>query len=559
VSWPFSSTGHRLENLSTDKIPDQEWLTNVGGAWFTDVMTQTMHYLAEARGALAQAAHGLSWSAAHGAHDLHSRDGFGDSPIPFGLDGLPESRGSHSSAVAALVSLTDPQLIESTMLIEEISRELDLLKARFAAEVAWRSRSELGNAGLAAMEGHVSPESLLRSLTRSSFQDAARRIRVGTVLADSEADAGLAAGVPADVDSSGFGGAGPFAAIVSGMLSGDLGVEGADRVIRVLAPVADSVAPDVLRQATSTLAMEGATCNVDELGAMARGVRDTLDRLGVADRERHLRAQRSLRKSAVIEGLRRVTLVLDPESDAILTGAIEAAMSPRLGGPRFVDSADQDRAAGLVDDPRTNEQMALDVLVDLVRVGVDRDDGAILGSSKPALRVTISLDDLTRAVDAFGHEHPDTDTGVAWLEGSTEPLSAATARRLLCDAGALPIVLGGGSELLDLGRTRRLFTAAQRVALANRDGGCRWPECDRPPAWCEAHHINPYSTGGKTDLSNGVLLCRRHHLLLHNNGWRIDQAPSPGELLLIPPGTVDPARQPRPMPTKLPRRLKPAG
>ncbi|MDQ1581566.1 MAG: hypothetical protein QOD05_2341, partial [Microbacteriaceae bacterium] len=272
VSWPFSSTGHRLADLSTDKIPDQEWLTNVGGAWFTGVMTQTMHYLVEARGALARAAHGLCMGAdVQGTRDLRG---------PSGLDGFPGPRHPHSSAVAALASLTDPQLLESTVLIEEISRELDLLKARFAAEVAWRSRSELGNAGLAAMEGHVSPESLLRSLTRSSFQDAARRIRVGTVLADSEADAGLVAGVPADVDSSGFGGAGPFAAIASGMLSGDLGVEGADRVIRVLAPVADSVAPDVFRQATSTLATEGASCNVDELGAMARGVRDTLDRLG---------------------------------------------------------------------------------------------------------------------------------------------------------------------------------------------------------------------------------------------------------------------------------------
>ncbi|HEV7566067.1 MAG TPA: DUF222 domain-containing protein, partial [Microbacteriaceae bacterium] len=319
-------------------------------------MTQTMHYLAEARGALAQAAHGLRWSTACSSHGLDASDPHDPQcPYPLDLSVVRGSQGPCVSADAALASLTDPQLLESTVLIEEISRELDLFKARFAAEVAWRSRSELGNAGLAAMEGHVSPESLLRSLTRSSFQDAARRIRVGTVLAESEAGAGLAAGVdaaaggPADAAASGFGGAGPFAAIVSGMLSGDLGVEGADRVIRALSPVADTVAPDVLRQATSTLAMEGATCNVDELAALARGVRDTLDKLGVADRERHLREQRSLRKSAVIDGLRRVTLVLDPESDAILTGAIEAAMSPRLGGPRFVDPADQDRAAGLAD------------------------------------------------------------------------------------------------------------------------------------------------------------------------------------------------------------------
>jgi hypothetical protein len=479
--------------------------------------------------------------------------------------------GSHTAADAALATHTNAQLLESTVLVEEISRELDVLKARFAAEIAWRSRPELGNAGLAAMEGHVNPGSLLRSLTRSSFQDAARRIRVGTVLADAEASAGAGSGggaeaaggsgggsgdAGAEADDASLVGAGPFDAIASALLGGDLGVEGADRVIRALAPVAGSVEPDVLRQATSTLAVEGATCNADELGTMARGVRDTLDRLGVADRERHLREQRSLRKSAVIDGLRRVTLVLDPESDVILTGAIEAAMSPRLGGPRFVDPQDQDRAARMVDDPRSNEQMALDVLIDLVRIGVDRDDGTILGSNKPALRVTIPFADLTRAVDILGHEHPETDTGVAWLEGSSEPLSAATARRLLCDTGALPIILGGAGEPLDLGRTRRLFTGAQRVALANRDGGCRWPGCDRPPSWCEAHHTNPYSTGGTTNLTNGVLLCRRHHLLLHNNGWRIEHAPKPGELQLVPPASVDPTRKPRPMPTKLPRWLK---
>jgi hypothetical protein len=202
--------------------------------------------------------------------------------------------------------------------------------------------------------------------------------------------------------------------------------------------------------------------------------------------------------------------------------------------------------------------MALDVLIDLVRIGVDRDDGTILGTVKPALRVTITLDDLTRAIDTAGHEHPDGDTGVAWLEGGSEPLPAATARRILCDTGALPIILGGTSEPLDLGRTRRLFTSAQRVALANRDGGCRWPGCDRPPSWCEAHHTNPYSTAGTTDIANGVLLCRRHHLLLHNNGWRIKHTPNPGQLHLIPPASIDPTQRPRPMPTKLPHWLQPS-
>jgi hypothetical protein len=211
-------------------------------------MTQTMQYLAEARGALGRAAHSL-----RNAEGVH-RD-----------SGAHAAQPPREPTDAALAAFTDSQLLGSTVLIEEISRELDVFKAVFAGEVAWRSRPELGNAGLAAMEGHLNPESLLRSLTRSSFHDAARRIRVGTLLAESEASTGAGvdavAGAPADAASSGFAGVGPFDAIASAVLGGEIGVEGADRVIRALAPVADSIAPDVLRQATSRLAMEGATCN----------------------------------------------------------------------------------------------------------------------------------------------------------------------------------------------------------------------------------------------------------------------------------------------------------
>ena len=108
-----------------------------------------------------------------------------------------------------------------------------------------------------------------------------------------------------------------------------------------------------------------------------------------------------------------------------------------------------------------------------------------------------------------------------------------------------------------LGRETRLYTRRQRVALAARDGGCRFPGCDRPPSWTEAHHIIPWSEGGATDLSHGVLLCRHHHLLLHNNDWRFERrrgepgGPA-GELVLIPPPTIDPERRPIPAPSKSP-------
>lgn len=439
----------------------------------------------------------------------------------------------------AVASLTDDALLSALGHLEQLTREIDIAAARYSSEVARRSRRELGNAGLAARHGHLTAAGLLKSITRGTMQESFRRIRVGEMLTDAAA-AGDA------------GGDAPLGRIASAVLDGRLGLAGADQVIRALSPVVDQVDPHQLREATAVLAVESGSRDADDIGVMARGVRDTLDRVGVIDRERQLRAQRSLRRGSVVDGLRRVSLTLDPESDAIIMGAIDHAMSPRLGGPRFTRPEEVRRADSMIDDPRTNDQLALDTLTDLVRIGVDRDDGTILGATRPAVRVTISHEDLTRAVDRLGVEHPDDDTGIGWLEGSTEPISAATARRILCDVGALPVVLGGRSEPLDVGRPRRLFTGPQRVALAIRDGGCRFPGCDRPPSWTEAHHITPYSRGGPTDLRNGVLLCRRHHLLVHDHGWEIRSGHSPGELLLVPPTAVDGERTPRPMPSKLP-------
>lgn len=460
---------------------------------------------------------------------------------PCGSTLAPDWAAPTDDEVAAL---SDTALLAAVSDLEEASRQLDVAKARYSSEVSRRSRRELGNAGLAARQGFVNAESLLRSVTRTGLREASRRIRVGELLTDAAAAAEL--GVAA-----------PLSRVATAVLDGRLGLDGADQVIRALTPIVGEVDKEQLALATSTLAAEAASHDADEMGTMARGVRDTLDRIGVIDRERHLRDQRALRRGPVIDGLRRVSLVLDPENDALIMGAIDHAMSPRLGGPRFTHTDDKERADQLIADPRTNEQLALDTLASLVRIGVDRDDGAVLGSMKPAVRVTISLDDLTRAVDSHGVEHPETDTGVAWLEGSSEPVSAATARRYLCDVGALPVVLSGCGEPLDLGRPRRLFSGPQRVALATRDGGCRFSGCDRPPSWCEAHHIDPYGKGGRTDVGNGVLLCRRHHLLLHDHGWQIVRGRDPGQLLLIPPASVDPERVPWAMPSKLPRWLRP--
>jgi len=121
------------------------------------------------------------------------------------------------------------------------------------------------------------------------------------------------------------------------------------------------------------------------------------------------------------------------------------------------------------------------------------------GGDRPRILLTLTLDTLIEGI------------GTATLLGSGQPITAATARHLACDAGIIPTVLDGPSQPLDLGRTQRLFTGALRHALILRDQGCAFPGCDRHPNDCDAHHLTPWWAGGETTLTNGVLLCQPHH------------------------------------------------
>ena len=110
--------------------------------------------------------------------------------------------------------------------------------------------------------------------------------------------------------------------------------------------------------------------------------------------------------------------------------------------------------------------------------------------------------------------------GTATL-GSGVPVTAETARRLACDATLIPAVLGGAGEPLDLGRAARLVSTAQRRALVLRDHGCRFPGCDRPLQWTDAHHLVPWANDDPTNLDNLVSLCRWHHSAVHEGGWTL--------------------------------------
>ena len=139
----------------------------------------------------------------------------------------------------------------------------------------------------------------------------------------------------------------------------------------------------------------------------------------------------------------------------------------------------------------------------------DEPGNARLSKGAGTLVVTISHDELMKGV------------GAARIDGISEPMSVSAARRLTCNAGILPLVLGATSQPLDLGRSQRLFSVGQRRAIGERDRGCVTPGCDAPPGWTEVHHIIPWSRGGPTDYKNGVLLCAFHHHQVHLEMLRV--------------------------------------
>ena len=414
------------------------------------------------------------------------------------------------SSMDAAGTLPDDELLAAVGALERASRGIDSARSVAAAEVARRSSPDRGYSGLAVRLGHRTADRLIANLTGSGRAEALKRVRVGTALATQE-----------------------FAAVDVAVRSGRIGIDQADAITRTLVTVA--AAPG-LTDGVATLIEHAAGSDADSVASRARLLADELAGPTALDRESALRSQRFLRVGPEIDGMRRLSAMLDPESSAVIVAALDAATSPRRGGPRFVDPQARAHAAAVVADERTDDHLRLDALVDLVRVASAVGHAPVLGAVRPAVRVVISSRDL------------ESVNGSASIEGVEHRVSAQTARRMACESGLLPVVLGGRGEVLDLGRTARAFSSAQRVALAVRDAGCRWPGCDRPPSWCEAHHIREWSRGGGSNLDNAVLLCRHHHMLVHNNHWRIEA--DGAQLRAIPPPGPEARGGALPMPSK---------
>jgi Domain of unknown function (DUF222) len=210
---------------------------------------------------------------------------------------------------------------------------------------------------------------------------------------------------------------------------------------------------------------------------------------GLDGDEERCRQARALWSGPGPAGMTSYRMVLDPEAATAVDSAISALSAP-------VKGADGEP------DLRPASRRRADALLETIRRGVAT-SASLPGGTKTQIVVTIPLADLVQQLRGAG------------LTSTGQVLSPATVRRLACDAQLLPMVLGGHSELLDLGHGERYFTPAQRRAVARRDGHCTYPGCTRPAAWCDVHHLRWWSRGGPTNLDNAALLCERHHTLVH--------------------------------------------
>ncbi|WP_022884992.1 HNH endonuclease signature motif containing protein [Glaciibacter superstes] len=421
---------------------------------------------------------------------------------------------------AQVAGMSDAGVVRAIEAGFAVIRDEYAFLARLAASVDHSSRSSLGADSLAKRSGSRNATQLLADRGRITMAEAARLIRVGTATTAPVSLLGERLPVP-------------YPAVAAALDAGVLPVDSAAVIVSNLDEAKLNADPEDLAIAEEFLVDFAAEHAPDLVRKLAIHTRDRLDTDGVAPREEELVTKRGLSRINRRDGMVRYVLDADPVTAGFMDAWVNGHVGADLRKPRFEASQGAD---GCDDqhqelDTRTFAQKAADAVTDLLRFGLSSPE-----SMGPAATTTMVI---RMDLDALM-----TGLGEAQIDGVEQPISAGTARRMAAEAELIPAVLGGDSQVLDLGVSRRLFSRGQKLALAERDGGCAHPDCDRAPVYTEGHHLEWWNAhGGPTDLANGILLCSPHHHMIHNQGWSItviDNVP-----WFIPPPSIDIHQKPR--------------
>lgn len=438
-------------------------------------------------------------------------------------------------------ALDHAQLVALNDAIGALRRGTDAVHARVASEIARQSRPEAGAESLAKKNGYRNAAVLIAATTGTTVGDASRLVAVGEATAPRRQFSGTDA-PPRHPH------------IATALEAGLIGMPAASAIITMLDRVAFRAEPSRIEKAERMLAEQAPGLSLDHLAKVIARAEAHLDPDGLEPKEQELRGERSL---LMFErgGMVHLNARLDPESAAPVKAAIEAIVTTEFrnegrgsAGGYGAATAESMGAAGTggvgaggvgagdpadADSPRrTVAQRQADALVLLAAHVLGCSTETPVAGATVIVRMTLA--DL------------ESGTGSAVIDGIDQPVSVATARRMAASGAVIPCVLGAESEILDWGRRKRLFTTAQKLAIAERDGGCAM--CGLPPGMAKVHHLRWWARdAGPTDLSNGVLLCETCHHRIHDNGWeiRVDGPGIDAGVWFVPPAHVDPSRTPR--------------
>lgn len=334
----------------------------------------------------------------------------------------------------------------------ELHRACELLEAERLRRLA-----EIERRGLHRLDGHLSCASWLVARFRLGWGEARRKVRLARAMER----------MPMTREA---------------VAEGEISLHAAQ-----LLADAHGAHPEAFAEAEELLVEAARSHSAADLQRVAAFWRQRVD--GEAGEDR-LHARRRLHASVTFGGMVRLDGDLDPENGESLLTALGAVLDAEAHG-------------GNPGDTRSPAQRRADALGEICRRWLDRSDRPQIGGERPHLMVTVGLKALVN----------DSADG-AELD-RTGPVATRLARQLSCDASIRRVVLSGKSEPLDVGRRTPVVSPAIRRAVIVRDRHCRFPGCDQPQAWCDAHHVQHWARGGRTAVDNLILLCRRHHRLVH--------------------------------------------
>jgi hypothetical protein len=363
------------------------------------------------------------------------------------------------SAIEGLRAETLPELPDARIEADftELHRAGELLEAERLRRLA-----EIDRRGLFAHDGHLSAASWLASRFKVAWGLAREQVRVARALAR-------------------------MASVRAAFEAGDVSMSG----VRLLA-TAHEADPDAFARAEAALVEAARIHSVPDLGRVVAHWRQTVEHEQALGGEDELRRRRRLHASVTLMGSVRVDGDLDPETGESLLSALGAVL-------------DAEARSGGSEDERTPAQRRADALGEICRQWLDMGERPSVAGERPHLALTVDAEALKAGAGTGELDH-------------VGPVRSAVVRQLACDASVMRVVMAGRSEPLDVGRRTSVVPPAVRRAVIVRDRGCRFPGCDRPQAWCDAHHVVHWADGGRTALQNLVLLCRRHHGMVHRTG-----------------------------------------